>query len=327
MPINLPNLDDRRYADLIQEARSTIPSHAPEWTNYNASDPGITIVELFAYLFEMLIYRQNRVTDANVRAFLKLIDGVERRASDDLSNEVRKVVAELRKPNRAVTSADFEELVLAKFESRIGRARAVARRNLESDDPKARESNKPGHMSVIIVPTADGGQIPDAAMTQAVGDYLESRRLLTTRVHVVGPRYVKVGVRLTVYLKPDAIEETVRKSVVGELVRFFDPIRGGQDQSGWPFGRNVWVSEVYELLDLLPGVDFVTQTLDHNEPVDELVAEPKRLIKRRVVNADTESKDAKEVLVGVVLFADELVSAGTADMDITILSSLTNTTS
>ena len=157
MPINLPNLDDRTYADLIQEARSAIPSRAPDWTNYNASDPGITLVELFAWLFEMLIYRQNRVTDANVRAFLKLIDGVERSPSDNLSNEVRKVVAELRKPNRAVTSSDFEELVLGNFAGQIARARAVARRNLESDDPKARESDKPGHMSVIIVPTAGDG--------------------------------------------------------------------------------------------------------------------------------------------------------------------------
>src|ERR1044071_2439456 len=74
MPITLPNLDDRRYADLVEEARSLIPTYAPEWTDHNESDPGITLIELFAYLSEMLIYRLNRVTDANRYAFLKLLD-------------------------------------------------------------------------------------------------------------------------------------------------------------------------------------------------------------------------------------------------------------
>ena len=52
-----------------------IPAWAPEWTNYNPSDPGITLIELFAYLSEMLLYRLNRVGDANLLEFLKLING------------------------------------------------------------------------------------------------------------------------------------------------------------------------------------------------------------------------------------------------------------
>ena len=54
MPIRLPNLDDRRYAELVEEALELIPVHAPQWTNHNPSDPGIMLVELFAYLTEML---------------------------------------------------------------------------------------------------------------------------------------------------------------------------------------------------------------------------------------------------------------------------------
>ena len=78
MPINLPNLDDRTFSDLVDEAQTLIPVYEPAWTNHNASDPGITFVELFAYLTEMLMYRLNRVTNANRCAFLKLIDGIER---------------------------------------------------------------------------------------------------------------------------------------------------------------------------------------------------------------------------------------------------------
>src|SRR5438270_9959145 len=77
MPLSLPNLDDRRYADLVEEARSLIPTYALEWTNHNPSDPGITLVELFAFLSEMLLYRLNRVTAANVLSFLKLLNGID----------------------------------------------------------------------------------------------------------------------------------------------------------------------------------------------------------------------------------------------------------
>ena len=77
MPLQLPNLDDRRYADLVEEARSLIPTFAPEWTNHNPSDPGITLIELFAFLSEMLIYRLNRVTARNVLSFLKLLNGTD----------------------------------------------------------------------------------------------------------------------------------------------------------------------------------------------------------------------------------------------------------
>ena len=62
MPLQIPNLDDRNFTDLVEEARSMIPQYAPEWTNQNASDPGITLIELLAYVSEMLIYRLNRVT-------------------------------------------------------------------------------------------------------------------------------------------------------------------------------------------------------------------------------------------------------------------------
>src|SRR5262245_55631829 len=98
MPLTLPNLDDRTYKDLVQEALASIQAHAPEWTNHNPSDPGITLVELFAYLTEMLIYRVDRVTDANRLAFLKLLRGPgwEPSPTRSLVEEIREAVLELR---------------------------------------------------------------------------------------------------------------------------------------------------------------------------------------------------------------------------------------
>src|SRR6266478_8653415 len=74
MPLPLPNLDTRRFDDLVAEMKALIPRNAPDWTNHNPSDPGITLIELFAFLTDMLLYRLNRVTEAQVRGFLRLLN-------------------------------------------------------------------------------------------------------------------------------------------------------------------------------------------------------------------------------------------------------------
>ncbi len=73
MPIQLPNLDDRSFDDLFAEMRALIPRYASEWTDHNASDPGIMLLELFAWLSEALIYRINRIPDASEVRFLELL--------------------------------------------------------------------------------------------------------------------------------------------------------------------------------------------------------------------------------------------------------------
>jgi predicted phage baseplate assembly protein len=66
-------LDDRRFQDLVNEARLRIHQSCPEWTEHNVSDPGITLIELFAWMTEMLIYRVNRVPDKLHVALLELL--------------------------------------------------------------------------------------------------------------------------------------------------------------------------------------------------------------------------------------------------------------
>ena len=73
MPITLPNIDDRRYEDLRAETLARIPVHTPEWTNFNRSDPGVTLVELFAFLTETLLYRSNQIPERNRKKFLQLL--------------------------------------------------------------------------------------------------------------------------------------------------------------------------------------------------------------------------------------------------------------
>src|SRR5689334_10494745 len=68
-----PKLDDRTYQDIVDEAISLIPRYAPEWTNHNPSDPGITLLELAAWMSDLLIFRLNQVPEKNYVAFLNLL--------------------------------------------------------------------------------------------------------------------------------------------------------------------------------------------------------------------------------------------------------------
>ncbi|HEV7175022.1 MAG TPA: hypothetical protein VGN29_05990, partial [Solirubrobacteraceae bacterium] len=66
-------LDDRRFQEIVSEARMRIALSCPEWTEHNVSDPGITLIELFAWMTDMLIYRLNRVPDKLHVALLELL--------------------------------------------------------------------------------------------------------------------------------------------------------------------------------------------------------------------------------------------------------------
>lgn len=78
MSLPEPTLDDRSYEQILDEALARIPVHTPLWTNYNDSDPGVTILQVFAFMVESLQYRANRVPERNRIKFLKLL-GIERR--------------------------------------------------------------------------------------------------------------------------------------------------------------------------------------------------------------------------------------------------------
>ena len=73
MALPVPNLDDRRFQDLVDEAKRLVQQKCPEWTDHNVSDPGVTLIELFAWMTDQVVYRLNRVPDRNYVKFLELI--------------------------------------------------------------------------------------------------------------------------------------------------------------------------------------------------------------------------------------------------------------
>ncbi len=73
MTLPTPTLDDRRFQDIVDEAKRLIPQYCPEWTDHNLSDPGVALIELFAWMTEMILYRLNQVPDKHYTKFLDLM--------------------------------------------------------------------------------------------------------------------------------------------------------------------------------------------------------------------------------------------------------------
>jgi len=73
MSLPAPNLDDRRFQNLVDDAKRLVQRRCPEWTDHNVSDPGVTLIETFAYMTDQVIYRLNRVPDRNYIRFLELL--------------------------------------------------------------------------------------------------------------------------------------------------------------------------------------------------------------------------------------------------------------
>jgi predicted phage baseplate assembly protein len=86
-------LDDVRFQELVSEARTRIVRHSPDWTEHNVSDPGITLIELFAWFTEILVYRINRIPERLQFGLLELV-GVRPAAPQRAEARVRFLLTE-----------------------------------------------------------------------------------------------------------------------------------------------------------------------------------------------------------------------------------------
>lgn len=73
MSLPAPNLDNRKFQQIVDEVKSQIGLRCPEWTDHNVSDPGVTLLELFSYMTEMMLFQLNQVPDKNYIKFLELL--------------------------------------------------------------------------------------------------------------------------------------------------------------------------------------------------------------------------------------------------------------
>jgi len=175
---------------------------------------------------------------------------------------------QLKTRNRSVTAEDFETLTL---ESATGVARTKAFPLHDPNDPLV---ETPGAVSVVAMPR--GGGALSQALRDSIRGYLDAHRLVTTRIYVIDPDYVMVDVHATVAKTPEADADVLAARAEGTLAEFLDPEYGGDPAkaaayveaqssgtpvdergTGWPFGRSIYLSELYEVIERVRGVDHV----------------------------------------------------------------------
>ncbi|EPR11621.1 hypothetical protein [Ruminiclostridium papyrosolvens] len=263
MSLPIQKLDEITFDDLVKEAKSLIPMYAPEWTNHNPSDPGITLVELFAWLCEMIIYRIDQVPEKNNLRFLKLL-GTQLENGEKLTSGIRRGVQQLTQCTRAVTTEDFEFLALKalmekpeikeSYPDLIARTICLSNRDMENN--KTDEAGQFGHISVILImSTKNQNDLTKEAydIKQYIKKYLLERKVLTNRVHVVDPDYQEIRINMQVVAKDKKMGDTVREVIE----KYIDPITGGENKNGWPLGRNLYASDLYYLVEGIKGIDHV----------------------------------------------------------------------
>jgi len=138
--INSLKLDDRSYEEIREEAIKNIVKHCPSWTNHNASDPGIALVELFASMTEMLQYRFNRVPHKNYMAFLDML-GIN---ANFISPAVARVQFNLIE--------NFEQNRDAKTTKKVPKGTQFITKDKEIDDkPLTFETTKESYISNVAL--------------------------------------------------------------------------------------------------------------------------------------------------------------------------------
>jgi len=249
--------------------RALIPRYAPDWTNYNASDPGITLIELLAWVTEATLYHLNRVPEATSLEFAKLLlghveeeewrkqplekridriyhsyleAGKEQEVKKQLEAIVGYAVRTFSEPYRAVTEEDF-----AREAKRAGNGN-VSRVRVLSDG---------GDGQVIVVLVPGEAREPGQPLLVQVKKHLDARRLVGTRVFVRGPLYTPVKLDIKAALKANTRSDAVEQELRDRVNNYFHPISGGRDGNGWPFGRSVSVFELFHLIEDVNAIEYV----------------------------------------------------------------------
>ena len=199
-----------------------------------------------------LLNRGETATDGDltVETVLPATGGAD---AETLEQGIARAVAEREASLRAVTLTDYE--TLAKTTPGVDLARVTTRANVHPSFDCVKAF---GVVTVIVMPKSlSPTPRPDVTLRERIRRRLNRHRLIGTRVEVTGPTYLQVAVRATVQGFPRQNQARVQDAIVTALNRFFDPLAGGPDGNGWPFGRDVYRIEVLQTIMQTPGVDHV----------------------------------------------------------------------
>jgi len=195
---------------------------------------------------------------ASVTNFEAARGGVD---SESLEGAKMRAPQVLRARTRAVTAEDFECLAL-EASSLVARARCVSH-----GAPGDGQSPPPGVVRLLLVPVVSECDrlipIEELELTRRIRDevqlYLDERRLLATRLEISSPEYLPVAVEARIKVKAGSDPGQVAADVERSLYRYINPVCGGSDGNGWPFGRSLTLSEIYAQIQGVASVDYIEE--------------------------------------------------------------------
>ena len=182
--------------------------------------------------------------------------------AEDLEDAKLRAPHVLRTRRRAVTVADFEHLVRQEFAAEVARVRC-----LQASLPSADGRPGPGQIYILAIPSLPEhlakGYVPVGQLAlsdelrRRIEAYLDEHRLLTAQLSVRTPDYRRVAVTVQVQARAEAEPRRVEQDVAARLEALLNPFVGGLDGRGWPFGRDLYLSDLYACIQSVEGVEYI----------------------------------------------------------------------
>jgi hypothetical protein len=172
-------------------------------------------------------------------------------AGESVDDAEQRIPLYLQNAGRAVSAQDFSDIVESTPGINLGRVEILPLYNPDT------EVSAPGVVTVLVIPedpTTPQGPVPDSAFLQAVCDYLEPRRLLTTEIHVVGPDYQDLSVSVGFDILPGKDVATVTQGINAAISAYLSPLNGGPAGTGWPLGKPVIAGELLAQAARVDGI-------------------------------------------------------------------------
>jgi predicted phage baseplate assembly protein len=211
----------------------------------------------------------------SVRNFDRARDGTD---AETLEMAKLKVPHVLKANTRAVTREDFEYLAL-QASPKVARAKGI------SPGDSTDNNLSPGTMRVLLVPTVTECEkyIPaeqlevTRTVREEVREYLDERRLLGTRLELGEPKYLYVSIEAYVRIRR-GYQKQASDDIEKRLYQYINPICGGANGTGWPFGRGLIPSEIHACLQNIQNVDYIEEVKIY--PVDPSTGEKQDAVNR-----------------------------------------------
>ena len=255
MPIQIPNLDDRNYEQLLRETESLIARYFPDYSDIGPVDPAVAINELFCYFFDMVSYQINRVTPDTRRNFASLL-GIPQVYGSTPEELISQALSKISRVNRAITAGDIETLVIQASKTICSKEGEVQRTRVVPGADRTR---------VYVLQAGALRTLTKAQRTelekdlQRIYDYLRVCGPVGSHFSIEQTPFLNVSIMTEVVKRRDSTmsNDALAKTIEDKIKLFYDPLKGGAKGEGFEYDRPLTRGDVYELIEGTRGVDHV----------------------------------------------------------------------